>query len=134
MPVRRFAGLIVCLLPLAGCDQLGIESAQSIAARKEAEGRAIGSACRHAARALEDCFALNRKADKAAIFAGWREMNDYMRDNKIEPVTPQLGPATADAGTQAGSRAAHDPAGEGAADGEAAERPPAGSAPHAKKS
>jgi hypothetical protein len=56
-------------------------------------------------RALEDCYALNRKADRAAVFAGWREMNDYMRENKIEVVAPQLGatelaakPAQADPG------------------------------------
>jgi len=91
----RLLGLSTLALWLAGCDQLGIESAQSIAARREAEGKAVGSACRHAARALEDCYALNRKADKAAIFAGWREMNDYMRENKIESVTPQFGSPTA---------------------------------------
>ena len=33
---------------------------------------------------------MNEKADKAAIFAGWRDMNDYMRENKIDPVPPQL--------------------------------------------
>jgi hypothetical protein len=87
--------LLTATLALAGCDLLGIESAQAVAARKEAEGRAVGSACRHAARALEDCFALNRKADKAAVVAGWREMNDYMRENKMDAVAPQLGAATA---------------------------------------
>lgn len=69
---------------LAGCDLLGIEGATAVAARREAEGKAIGGACRHAARSIEACYAANRKADKAAIFAGWREMNDYMRENKIE--------------------------------------------------
>jgi len=75
---------------LAGCDMLGIESPEKVAAARDAEGRAIGGACRHAGRAIEDCYALNRRADKAAIFAGWRDMNDYMRENKIEPVPPQL--------------------------------------------
>ncbi|MDP1690986.1 MAG: hypothetical protein Q8L49_03335 [Burkholderiaceae bacterium] len=70
---------------------MGGEAAQAVAARKEAEGRAIGGACRHAGRAIEDCFALNKRADKAALFAGWREMNDYMRENKIEVVLPQGG-------------------------------------------
>ena len=28
--------------------------------------------------------------ERAAVFAGWRDMNDYMRENKIEPVPPQL--------------------------------------------
>ena len=73
---------------------LGIESASAIAAQREAEGKAVGGACRHAGRAIEDCYALNRKAEKAAVFAGWREMNDYMRENKIEPVSPQLTPPT----------------------------------------
>lgn len=83
----------LCLLA-AGCDQLGIESATAIAARKEADGKAIGGACRHAARAIEDCYVLNRRADRAAIYAGWREMNEYMRENKLEPVVPQIQPET----------------------------------------
>ena len=83
-----FAASIAVLL--AGCDALGIESAEKIASARQADGRAIGSACRHAARAIEDCYAIYRKADRAAIFAGWRDMNDYMRENKIEPVAPQL--------------------------------------------
>jgi hypothetical protein len=80
---------------LAGCDMLGIESPDKIAAAREGEGKAVGGACRHAARAIEDCFAMNKKADKAAVFAGWREMNDYMRENKIEPVLPQGAVASA---------------------------------------
>jgi hypothetical protein len=87
-PAIAIAAVLVPLL-LAGCDMLGIESPEKVAAVRDAEGRAIGGACRHAGRAIEDCFALNRRADKAAIFAGWRDMNDYMRENKIEPVAPQ---------------------------------------------
>lgn len=79
----------VCLW-LAGCDMLGIEGATVVAERKAAEGKAVGAACRHAGRAIEDCYTLNKKADKAAIYAGWREMDDYMRENKLEPVPPQL--------------------------------------------
>jgi hypothetical protein len=80
--------LLALPIALAGCDLFGGESAEVAAARKEAEGKAIGGACRHAGRAIEDCFALNKRADKSAVFAGWREMNDYMRDNKMEPVQP----------------------------------------------
>lgn len=68
---------------LAGCDLLGIETASQVAARKEAEGKAIGSACRHAVRSIEDCFRSNPKAGKAAVFAGWKEMDQYMRENEI---------------------------------------------------
>jgi hypothetical protein len=82
--------LLLATLALSGCDMLGIESAQSVAEHKDADGRAVGGACRHAGRAIEDCYALNKKADRAAVFAGWRDMNDYMRENKIDIVAPQL--------------------------------------------
>ncbi len=77
-------------LLLSACDMLGIESPEKVAAAREADGKAVGSACRHAGRAIEDCFAIYKKADRAAIFAGWRDMNDYMRENKIESVAPSL--------------------------------------------
>ncbi len=98
-----------CLLAsMAGCDMLGIETPEKIAAVRDAEGRAVGGACRHAGRAIEDCYTLNRKADKAAVFAGWRDMNDYMRENKIEPVPPTI-PSAALAKAGASSKvAAHD--------------------------
>ena len=94
--MRRLALLLLCApVWLAGCDQLGIESSSALAARKEADGKAIGGACRHAGRAIEDCYSMNKKADRAAVFAGWREMNDYMREYNIEAVLPQqLAPAT----------------------------------------
>jgi hypothetical protein len=75
----------------SGCNLLGGESPEAVAARREADGKAIGGACRHAGRAIEDCYTLNKRADKSAVYAGWREMNDYMRENKLEPVAPQLG-------------------------------------------
>ena len=84
--------LLLLLAPtlLAGCDLLGVETLSQQQARLAAEGKAVGSACRHAGRAIEDCYTLNKKADKAAVFAGWREMNDYMTENKIEVVPPTL--------------------------------------------
>jgi len=93
----RTALLITVLaLPLVACEFGSSESPEVQAARKEAEGKAVGGACRHVGRAIEDCFALNKRADKAAIFAGWREMNDYMRDNKVETAVPQTTPAPAE--------------------------------------
>ena len=101
--MHRFA-LTAALLAtalLAGCDvvvgALGIESPEKAASVREADGKAIGGACRHAGRAIEDCYALNRKADKASVFAGWRDMNDYMRENKIEPVPPLVASQLANA-------------------------------------
>ena len=83
----RHLALPLCLsaasLLLAGCDALGIESSAQVAERKQAEAHAIGSACRHAIRSIEDCFKTNPKAGKAAVFAGWREMDQYMRENQM---------------------------------------------------
>ena len=87
----RYSPLVALFaLALAGCEQLGIEDPAKEAARLEAEGKAIGSACRHSGRALEDCFTLNPSASKSAVFTGWREMNDYMTENKIESIRPEL--------------------------------------------
>lgn len=88
----RLAAPLLATLLLGGCELFGgaAATAEKLAAQREAEGKAIGAACRHAGRAIEDCFTLNRRADKAALFAGWRDMNDYMRENKIESVAPSL--------------------------------------------
>ena len=82
--------VLVFAVLLAGCDQLGIETPVQQAARSTAEGKAIGSSCRHSARALEDCYQINPKASKAAIFEGLREMDAYIRENKLETVAPQF--------------------------------------------
>jgi hypothetical protein len=125
-----FALLVTVPTLLAGCDLLGIEGAGAVAARREAEGKAIGGACRHAARSIEQCYVSNRKADKAAVFAGWREMNDYMRENKIEamPAPPSVA-AAIDEGEGAAETAASAPAhrhagkGEPGKDGAGKDRP-----------
>jgi len=107
LPARTpLLSALTCLTLLTGCDMLGVESASDVAARREAEGKAIGGACRHAGRAIEDCYAMNRKADKAAVFAGWREMNDYMRENKVETVVPQGVPSSGLAKTGDNAKAA----------------------------
>ena len=116
MPRRALIAILLASSVLAGCDMLGgalgIESPEKVAAAREADGKAIGGACRHAGRAIEDCYVLNKKADRAAIFAGWREMNDYMRENKIEPIPPQL---TAQAGGAPVNRSRSGEAAEGTA-------------------
>lgn len=86
--MKRLLFALPLLAALSACEQLGIEDPVKTAANKEAEGKAIGSACRHAMRAIEDCYVLNPKAQKAAVYNGWREMDEYMRENKLEGVTP----------------------------------------------
>lgn len=83
----------ILVLPLAlglgGCDLLGGEDPAKAAAR-EADGKAVGGACRHSGRALEDCYVMNPKAQKSAVYSGWRDMDAYMRENNIQAVVPDL--------------------------------------------
>ena len=72
---------LACLL--AACDIPGL--GQDPAALKlEADSKATGAACRHALRGIEDCYLLNPKGAKNAIYEGWKEMDLYMRENKLE--------------------------------------------------
>lgn len=87
--------LAIALLPLvlAGCkieDIPGLGPDPRTIAR-ESEAKAVGGACRHAMRGLEDCYTLNPKSPKALVFAGWKDMDEYMRSNKIEGVPSVLG-------------------------------------------
>ena len=78
---------LILLLPLffmfAGCDQV-----LEMVNKQKANGKAIGASCRHSGRSLEDCYRRNAKVAKADIFAGWKEMNEYMQAKKIEEVAP----------------------------------------------
>ncbi|MEW5787560.1 MAG: hypothetical protein AB1899_06880 [Pseudomonadota bacterium] len=82
---------------LAGCDQLAERAGFPDPATVEADGKAIGGACRHAGRGLEDCYRLNKSASKAAIYAGWKEMNEYMVKNNLPVVEPSITPLALDA-------------------------------------
>ncbi|MFY7855934.1 MAG: hypothetical protein ACOVQT_07330 [Rubrivivax sp.] len=114
---RRLPALLLMSVTglLAGCDLLGIEGASALAAKREAEGKAIGGACRHAGRAIEDCYVLNKRADKAAMFAGWREMNDYMTENKLEVVRPSLAAPGTEAPADSADKGADEPSAGGKA-------------------
>ncbi len=88
--------LLAPLFNLAACDMIqkvmGVEDPAIKEAQVEAEGKAVGGACRHSGRAIEDCYAIYSWLPKAPIFAGWRDMDAYMRDNKIETTEPVLPP------------------------------------------
>jgi hypothetical protein len=75
--------ILTLALLLAGCDIPGMGPDPRVLQR-ESDGKAIGGACRYAQRGIEDCYNLNAKASKTAIFAGWKDMDQYMRENKVE--------------------------------------------------
>ena len=89
----RLLAVSALLLTLAGCDKIPGLGPDPRIAQREDEAKAIGGACRHALRGIEDCYTLNPKAAKAAVFAGWKDMDAYMRDNKIEGTPSVLGRA-----------------------------------------
>lgn len=91
MHVRLLAIFTTALL-LAGCEIPGIYPDPKVAQR-DADAKATGGGCRHALRALEDCYTLNPKASRSAVFSGWKEMDQYMRENKIEGVQATIAPS-----------------------------------------
>lgn len=94
--IKQALILSLTAMVLAGCDQvtakLGIENPALKEAKVDAEGKAVGSACRHSGRAIEDCYAIYSWLPKASVYTGWREMDEYMRENQLETIAPQLPP------------------------------------------
>lgn len=98
MLINKLLYLMVGLFVLTACERLGVPDPAKEAALKEADAKATGSACRHAGRAIEDCYSLNPEAARAPVYAGWKEMNDYMRENTMTEVKPiVVAPASASA-------------------------------------
>ena len=81
------------VLLLAACDKIPGMGPDPRVAQREEEAKAIGGACRYALRGLEDCYTLNPKAAKASVYAGWKDMDAYMRENKLEGTPSVLGKA-----------------------------------------
>ncbi|PKO91220.1 MAG: hypothetical protein CVU16_08360 [Betaproteobacteria bacterium HGW-Betaproteobacteria-10] len=129
----RHSLILIVALALFGCDQinqkLGLEDPAKKEARTEAEGKAVGSACRQSGRAIEDCYSIYSWLPKAGVFEGWREMDAYMRENKIETIVPQLPPPEAP-GNKKKKKIAADETSDAVESKESAAEPP--SAPEKK--
>jgi hypothetical protein len=101
--------LLPMLVLLTGCNW--VMNVSGLAAESN---KAIGASCRQTGRSLEECYNRNPDADKAQVYAGWREMHEYMTKNKLETVTPPPDPtpppppAEASAPPAAAEGAAHD--------------------------
>ena len=111
-----FTTLSLALL-LTGCDQLNNQIN-----KPARDAKATGAGCRLSGRSLEDCYKRNPRAARAEVYAGWKEMNDYMAKQKIAEIAPppdEPKPAPADEG-----EAAKDKAGD-KADGKAEAKPEA---------
>jgi len=85
----RLLPILAITLLTAGCDIADLLADPRVSQR-EADGRATGAACRHAMRGIEDCYKLNERAPKTAVYEGWKEMDGYMRENKMEGVASKI--------------------------------------------
>ena len=71
------------LAMLGGCNWV-----MNISGLAADANKAIGASCRQTGRSLELCYQRNAEADKAQVYAGWREMHEYMVKNKLETMEP----------------------------------------------
>jgi hypothetical protein len=74
-------------LSLTGCNWFNHVTGLT----KDAD-RATGAACRQTGRSLEECYRRNPGADRAQIFAGWREMQEYMVKQQLPTMSPPPDP------------------------------------------
>lgn len=92
----RWFFFLLSLSFLSACEplseQFGLESPAQKTKRLEDEGKAVGNACRHGGRPLEDCYTIYSWLPRAGIITGWREMDEYMRKNNITTIAPMLPP------------------------------------------
>lgn len=78
---------LVAALPfLSACDRFADMLEMPNPVKDAANAEAIGGACRQTGRSIEDCYALNPEAQKAAVFSGWKSMNGYMMEHSLKEV------------------------------------------------
>jgi hypothetical protein len=83
----RSLWVVPLALSLTGCNWLN-----HITGLSKDGDRATGAACRQTGRSLEECYRRNPDADRAQIFAGWREMQEYMTKEHLPTMSPPPDP------------------------------------------
>ncbi|MBB5391798.1 MULTISPECIES: hypothetical protein [unclassified Herbaspirillum] len=87
--VARLALIAGVAFSLSACDYISsFAKPKQTPEEAKAEGIALGAGCRQAGQTLEDCYQRNPDALKAGIFAGWKDMHEYMAAKNIQTVTP----------------------------------------------
>ncbi|WP_432240983.1 hypothetical protein [Herbaspirillum robiniae] len=92
--IANLALMAAVTLSLSACDYISsFTKPKQTPEEAKAEGIALGAGCRQAGQTLEDCYQRNPEALKAGIFAGWKDMHEYMAAKGIQTVTPPPPPA-----------------------------------------
>ncbi len=88
----RSVVLLSSVLLLSGCNWV-----MNVSGLNKDAHKAIGASCRQTGRSLEECFKRNPEADRAQVFGGWKEMNEYMVKNNLHVMLPPVDPPPAPA-------------------------------------
>ena len=81
----RSVVLLSSVLLLSGCNWV-----MNVSGLNKDAHKAIGASCRQTGRSLEECFKRNPEADRAQVFNGWKEMNEYMVKNNLHVMLPPV--------------------------------------------
>lgn len=85
----KLIGVLALSLTLSACDYVAsFSKPKQTPEEARAEGIALGAGCRQAGQSLEDCYQRNPDSLKAGIFAGWKDMHEYMAAKNIQTVAP----------------------------------------------
>ncbi|MFL9878765.1 hypothetical protein PQR63_10245 [Herbaspirillum rhizosphaerae] len=85
----KLIAVVGLTLALSACDYVAsFSKPKQTPEEAKAEGIALGAGCRQAGQSLEDCYQRNPDSLKAGIFAGWKDMHEYMAAKNIQTVTP----------------------------------------------
>ena len=88
MNFKTIITVVICIPMLTGCLKGLIPDPEADAKKIEDEAAATGGGCRQAGRSLEQCYLRNEGLNRNGAMRGWREMDEYMRSNKLEPQPP----------------------------------------------
>jgi len=102
--LRRHGVKLIAMLALSftlgGCDYVAsFTKPKQTPEEAKAEGIALGAGCRQAGQSLEDCYQRNPDKLKAGIFAGWKDMHEYMAAKNIQTIVPPPMPEKTEADT-----------------------------------
>jgi type IV secretory pathway VirB10-like protein len=96
----KLIAMLALSLTLGGCDYVAsFTKPKQTPEEAKAEGIALGAGCRQAGQSLEDCYQRNPDKLKAGIFAGWKDMHEYMAAKNIETIVPPPMPEKTEADT-----------------------------------
>lgn len=69
---------------LSGCLGDYLPNPKALEEKERLEAVAVGSGCRQAGRSIEHCYEKHETMTRAGIYQGWRDMDEYMRLNKLD--------------------------------------------------